>query len=247
MAEDGWFWERVGSDGVGRRGDRVKFSLAVVSRSDWHLFPLYFSLSIPRRCNVETLESKASLPFHRTRPPTKSRLNLRRSTRRLPSRVRSRLLRHRPYPKRAMEGETLSACAYTLHLPPTSSSLQPFLPSLKAFLSTLSAPYIFHHPTPFANLSLSPLAFSASAQQYRWIEGTTDCADAVDDEWFLVWLLREVTRVWEDVVVGVADEDGEFLLIEGAEELPRWVTPGNAENRVSSSHAPLQLLLDPRS
>ncbi len=30
----------------------------------------------------------------------------------------------------------------------------------------------------------------------------------------------------------VFDSDGEFLLIEAAEELPSWVTPTNAENRV---------------
>jgi hypothetical protein len=31
----------------------------------------------------------------------------------------------------------------------------------------------------------------------------------------------------------VRDTDGEFLLIEAANELPKWVTPSNAENRVS--------------
>ena len=32
----------------------------------------------------------------------------------------------------------------------------------------------------------------------------------------------------------VFDSDGEFLLIEAAEELPSWVTPTNAENRARS-------------
>jgi hypothetical protein len=30
----------------------------------------------------------------------------------------------------------------------------------------------------------------------------------------------------------IYDSDGEFLLIEAAEELPSWVTPTNSENRV---------------
>jgi hypothetical protein len=30
----------------------------------------------------------------------------------------------------------------------------------------------------------------------------------------------------------VYDSDGEFLLIEAAEELPSWVMPTNSENRV---------------
>lgn len=31
----------------------------------------------------------------------------------------------------------------------------------------------------------------------------------------------------------VTDEDGEFLLIECANQLPSWINPENAENRVS--------------
>ena len=32
----------------------------------------------------------------------------------------------------------------------------------------------------------------------------------------------------------IRDSDGEFLLIEAANELPAWVSPDNAENRVRS-------------
>lgn len=32
----------------------------------------------------------------------------------------------------------------------------------------------------------------------------------------------------------VHDTDGEFLLIEAADVLPAWITPENAENRVSN-------------
>lgn len=31
----------------------------------------------------------------------------------------------------------------------------------------------------------------------------------------------------------IRDNDGEFLLIEAANELPSWVSPENADNRVS--------------
>ncbi|KAL8276826.1 hypothetical protein RQP46_010757 [Phenoliferia psychrophenolica] len=133
-----------------------------------------------------------------------------------------------------MDQETISSCRYTIHFPPSqSASLPSLLVDLQAFTSTLSSSYIWHNP-PGVSLSLSPLSFSSASTspQYRFIEGTTNCSDAVDDEWFLVWLLREISRVWEDAVVQVEDEDGEFLLIEGAEELPKWVTPDNAANRV---------------
>ena len=133
-----------------------------------------------------------------------------------------------------MDQETISSCRYTLHFPPSQlAHLPSLLTSLKAFTSTLSSSYIWHNP-PGLSLSLSPLSFSSAstAPQYRFVQGATNCTDAVDDEWFLVWLLRESTRVWDEVVVGVEDEDGEFLLIEGAEGLPKWVTPDNATNRV---------------
>ena len=34
--------------------------------------------------------------------------------------------------------------------------------------------------------------------------------------------------------VSISDNDGEFLLIEAAHFLPRWLNPGNSKNRVSS-------------
>jgi hypothetical protein len=35
------------------------------------------------------------------------------------------------------------------------------------------------------------------------------------------------------LILSIRDTDGEFLLIEAANELPPWVSPENAENRVS--------------
>ncbi|KIY51330.1 SGT1-domain-containing protein [Fistulina hepatica ATCC 64428] len=65
-----------------------------------------------------------------------------------------------------------------------------------------------------------------------WIlEGMMRVGDCVDDEWCVVWLLRELSRKW-DVAIRVFDSDGEFLLIEAAEALPTWVKPTNSENRV---------------
>jgi hypothetical protein len=63
--------------------------------------------------------------------------------------------------------------------------------------------------------------------------------DAVDDEWFIVWLLQQISIKWNEAVIGIEDDDGEFLLIEAADVLPNWVTPQNAANRVSSLFSPL--------
>lgn len=66
------------------------------------------------------------------------------------------------------------------------------------------------------------------------LEGTMRVGDCIDDEWCVVWLLREISKKW-DVAISVSDSDGEFLIIEAAEVLPSWVTPSNAENRVRTS------------
>ncbi|KAI9066682.1 SGT1-domain-containing protein [Trametes sanguinea] len=76
----------------------------------------------------------------------------------------------------------------------------------------------------------------------KWVlEGLMRVGDCIDDEWCAVWLLREISRKW-DVAISVWDSDGEFLLIEAADELPSWVTPSNAENRVWIHNSRLHLI-----
>lgn len=65
------------------------------------------------------------------------------------------------------------------------------------------------------------------------LRGRTEYGDSVEDEWVIVWLLRELTRKFEDLWVKVNDSDGEFLLVEAAGTLPEWLEPEVAENRVS--------------
>ncbi|KAJ2616160.1 hypothetical protein H4S08_000915 [Coemansia sp. RSA 1365] len=61
--------------------------------------------------------------------------------------------------------------------------------------------------------------------------------DAIDDEWLAVWILREITIKFHELVVSVRDSDGEFLLAEAAMHIPRWITPENSMNRDASSGA----------
>jgi SGT1 protein len=64
------------------------------------------------------------------------------------------------------------------------------------------------------------------------LRGRTEYGDSVEDEWVIVWLLRELTRKFEDLSIKVNDSDGEFLLIEAAGTLPEWLEPEVADNRV---------------
>ncbi|KAJ9119510.1 hypothetical protein QFC22_003218 [Naganishia vaughanmartiniae] len=74
-------------------------------------------------------------------------------------------------------------------------------------------------------------ATSSVLPRGRRLEGRMRIGDAVDDEWLVVWLLTRVSLKWPDLVISIRDTDGEFLLIEAADHLPRWLTPDNAENR----------------
>lgn len=74
------------------------------------------------------------------------------------------------------------------------------------------------------------------------IEGRTCYGDNVEDEWFIVYLLTELTRADPELVVKLDDSDGEFLLIEAAEHLPKWASPDNCENRVYLFQAEVHLI-----
>ncbi|KAL2356000.1 SGT1 protein-domain-containing protein [Cryomyces antarcticus] len=64
------------------------------------------------------------------------------------------------------------------------------------------------------------------------LRGRTNFGDSVADEWLIVYLLRELSKKFSDTWIRVYDTDGEFLLIEAANALPRWLNPEIAENRV---------------
>ncbi|KAK2044270.1 SGT1-domain-containing protein [Colletotrichum somersetense] len=65
-----------------------------------------------------------------------------------------------------------------------------------------------------------------------FLQGTTDYGDSIEDEWLIVYILRELSKSHPDVWVRVFDSDGEFLLIEAANVLPKWLSPETDQNRV---------------
>ncbi|ETI24983.1 hypothetical protein G647_04353 [Cladophialophora carrionii CBS 160.54] len=75
-----------------------------------------------------------------------------------------------------------------------------------------------------------------------FLRGQTEYGDSVEDEWVIVWLLRELTTKFHDLWVKVTDSDGEFLLIEASGTLPSWLEPDVAENRVWINHGQLMII-----
>jgi hypothetical protein len=68
-----------------------------------------------------------------------------------------------------------------------------------------------------------------------YLHGLTNYGDSVEDEWLIVYILKELSNRFPELWIKVADTDGEFLLIEAANALPRWLNPEIADNRVSHS------------
>ncbi|KAH7157215.1 SGT1 protein-domain-containing protein [Dactylonectria macrodidyma] len=64
-----------------------------------------------------------------------------------------------------------------------------------------------------------------------YLHGITDYSDAVEDEWLIVHIIRELTKLHPNLWVRAYDTDGEFLLIEAANVLPKWLNPEIDHNR----------------
>ncbi|WWD22408.1 hypothetical protein CI109_106899 [Kwoniella shandongensis] len=149
-----------------------------------------------------------------------------------------------PFPLPTISEDTLD---YTIHLPPSLDPAATALLITQYVESLLLQPWLWNkdswelkvvEDTPVTSAGSS----SGSSTNGGKLEGRMRVGDAVDDEWLVVWLLREVSRKWPELVISVRDTDGQFLLIEAANDLPAWVSPENAENRLWLHSAHLHLL-----
>lgn len=64
---------------------------------------------------------------------------------------------------------------------------------------------------PHEQASTSPLQ---QQQQPPFLWGVVRYEDSVEDEWFVVWLLLQLTQQLPGLTARCWDDDGEFLLIE---------------------------------
>ncbi|KAM6997175.1 protein ecdysoneless homolog [Tautogolabrus adspersus] len=115
-------------------------------------------------------------------------------------------------------------------------NLTHFVEEILAKVAPLLIQYIWHHH-PF-NLKYFPEKGDVPAH----IGGSTQFADNVEDEWFIVYLLQQITEAFPDLAASIEDNDGEFLLIEAADYLPKWLNPDTSENRVFLYRGELHIL-----
>lgn len=102
-------------------------------------------------------------------------------------------------------------------------------------LAAYLADYIWHKQ-PF---SLRSITNGSDCYLY----GRTTFEDNIEDEYFILFLLRELTLHDPRLVVKVNDEDEEILLIETAQFLDKWAQdPRRTENRVYLNNGHMHLI-----
>lgn len=88
-----------------------------------------------------------------------------------------------------------------------------------------------------------PLLFSTPTDTLPpHLHGVTHYGDNIADEWFIVYLLTQLTKEFPQITARVIDSDGEFLLIEAADVLPKWANPDTCEQRVYLSNGCMHLV-----
>ncbi|XP_040292468.1 protein ecdysoneless homolog isoform X1 [Bufo bufo] len=114
--------------------------------------------------------------------------------------------------------------------------LQQYIEEILARLAPLLADYIWQNQA--FNLKYKSKKGDVPAH----IGGITHFGDNLEDEWFIVFLIQQITKDFPELAARVEDNDGEFLLIEAADFLPKWLKPENSSNRVFFHHGKLCII-----
>ena len=112
-----------------------------------------------------------------------------------------------------------------------------YLEKCRAFVLKETVNYIWQNECFYLHV--------ASNENLPCLTGTTNFADCIDDEWFILYLLQRITKEFPGLVASVNDSDGQFILIEAAEHIPKWLTPDCSKNRVFFADGLLHLLVRP--
>nr|XP_046257566.1 protein ecdysoneless homolog [Scatophagus argus] len=118
----------------------------------------------------------------------------------------------------------------------TEERLTHLADEILAKVAPLLMQYIWQHQA--FNLKYHPEKGGVPAH----IGGSTQFGDNVEDEWFIVFLLQQITEAFPEFAASVEDNDGEFLLIEAADYLPKWLNPDSSQNRVFLYRGELHIL-----
>ncbi|EOX91932.1 SGT1, putative isoform 1 [Theobroma cacao] len=104
----------------------------------------------------------------------------------------------------------------------SQDSLQSLHLQILNSISPFTSSYVWQH---------EPFTLTISFHPFPHLHGHVRYGDNLNDEWFTVFLLFQISLSFPSLSIHVHDSDGEFLLIESAFHLPRWLNPENSQNR----------------
>ncbi|KAD7479158.1 hypothetical protein R6Q59_008035 [Mikania micrantha] len=118
--------------------------------------------------------------------------------------------------------------------PLISSQLQSLHLQILHSISSYTTNYIWQHePFTISTSTESPCAICPPPSNHiPHLHGKVRFGDNLEDEWFIVFLLFETSLKFPNLSIHVWDTDGEFLLIEAAFHLPKWLNPETSTNRI---------------
>jgi hypothetical protein len=171
------------------------------------------------------------------------------------------------FSQESIQNNSLDFLAYRIYLDPLQPSNEFSLPSPTFSPSSSSSsshsPYKESHENIQRILKVRDVAMDylqELTQEYIWhqdpfqikiilekdgtisLGGIVEFDNNIEDEWFVVYLLFELSKQFPIMSISVTDMDGEFLLIESAACIPDWLGPENSENRVWIRHGKLHII-----
>ena len=131
---------------------------------------------------------------------------------------------------------------FTIHpLRRDANSLSLLRSECLAIVSKYSVNYLWHQDI-FNIKEIGPGNGSGDHRR-NFLHGKVHVGDNVEDEWYVVSLLLELSKIHPDLVIRITDQDGELLLIETADRLPRWAQdPEQADGRAFIHRGDLHLI-----
>ncbi|CAK9322014.1 unnamed protein product [Citrullus colocynthis] len=123
-----------------------------------------------------------------------------------------------------------------------SSFLQSLHLQIINSISTFTSNYIWQHEPFSLSLSSIPKSPCICSTHLPHLHGKLRFGDNLEDEWFTVFLLFHISKCFPSLSIRVWDTDGEFLLIEAAFHIPRWINPDNSLNRVFIRNGSLHIV-----
>lgn len=125
--------------------------------------------------------------------------------------------------------DTIQCVFYSIHLGSDKSKWSEICDQINDTILKLSKNYIWQR-NQFQ--LYFPLMEYNDADIPMHLCSSTCFGDNIEDEWFIVYLVLEISKQFQGLIIQITDNDGDLLLIEAADYLPKWVNTDNMDNRV---------------